>query len=340
MAKYTKKYLLFSLLILLTASTSYSQLTVGAGSLHIKAGGHIYVAGLDFNPSADMQIQSNSIVINTTPVNFVNGNSINRVYEFTVPITFSGTIKLRYSDDELNGNTANQLGIIYRSADDEAFTAAPAGINENQILESTFATVSTFKVISAANNTVTLPLTLIDFSVKDQNNSNNITWITSNEINVDYFEVLKSNDGVNFSLFKNVPARQPSENKTIYTFLDRSPFNGANYYQIIQYDKNGTRHDLGVRHINNSFVKDIAFKVYPNPGRAPIYLNAINYPGKKLNVSLLNTNGKLVYSEMFNASVDTTSYLLKTDSALPAGIYILNIVCDDFSKHSLKIILE
>lgn len=53
-----------------------------------------------------------------------------------------------------------------------------------------------------------LPIELLEFTAKsDLNNSVALEWTTASEVNNDYFELQKSNDGVNFETFAKVKSK-------------------------------------------------------------------------------------------------------------------------------------
>ena len=56
-----------------------------------------------------------------------------------------------------------------------------------------------------------------------------------------------------------------------YELTDFSPFNGVNYYRLIQTDNNGAVNSLGIRSVNLDQEDD--FVAYPNPVNGELYLS-------------------------------------------------------------------
>ena len=61
-----------------------------------------------------------------------------------------------------------------------------------------------------------------------------INWLTGAEINCNRFELLKSEDGINFRTIKLTN----NCGETIYTSYDYNPTDGINYYKVVEYDLN------------------------------------------------------------------------------------------------------
>ncbi len=84
-----------------------------------------------------------------------------------------------------------------------------------------------------------LPIELIDFSAKGENNSIKLNWTTVTESNNDYFTLEKSSDAINFNPFATIKGAGNSNKTLIYTYTDENPLNGINYYRLKQTDFDG-----------------------------------------------------------------------------------------------------
>ncbi|GEM_PF-987967 len=338
MAKYLKWYILFGL-TLFTGRAAYSQLSTGESGLYIKTGGHLYTAGLEWVPSMDMEIKNTNMSISSSPITSDNGISINSVYQFSQPVLFTGTLRLQYKDSELNGNTAEELALAYKASESDGFVVSTNSLSNtnSKTIEEVF-TSATFHTLTAINKTSTLPLELFNFSVKAENNSSNISWITASEVDVSHFSVLKSTDGKSFSLLTNIPLK--GGNNNIYTVYDNSPSGGINYYQLTQYDKNGTVYQLGIRSLRFEIEKDKNFTLFPTPGKGPFYLNINKYSGSKLNLAFFSSNGKLLKNQTILITKGKSHYLLPIEEFNTKGVYILQIKEENGFEKSLKLVIE
>lgn len=105
-----------------------------------------------------------------------------------------------------------------------------------------------------------------------------------------------------------------------YSFIDRSPNFGFNYYRIRQVDFNGEFDFSNVIAIDNSFSSNEAVLVFPNPTKG--ILTLVKQDEIIGNISITDATGKVVMT----SNVNTKLYTLEL-SHLPAGIYF---IADDF----------
>lgn len=85
----------------------------------------------------------------------------------------------------------------------------------------------------------TLPVELIDFSGENRDGIDHLRWSTATEHNNDRFEVERSGDGVTFETLGSVSGAGNSQTVHAYTFDDRKPLDGVNYYCLKQVDFDG-----------------------------------------------------------------------------------------------------
>ena len=87
-------------------------------------------------------------------------------------------------------------------------------------------------------NGCTLPVTLLDFSAKTIGKQIAINWQTSTELNTANFIIQRSTDGSTFTDIGTVKAIGSGANS--YSFTDKTPTNGINYYRLKSVDKDGS----------------------------------------------------------------------------------------------------
>lgn len=187
--------------------------------------------------------------------------------------------------------------------------------------------------ISAAN--VTLPVSLLQYTVSLQNNGDVLlNWNTATELNNDYFLVLRSRDAQTFNQLVKINGQGTSTAATAYSYTDIQPKPGKNYYKLIQVDKNGTRKELGTKMINIRSGVSASIVAYPNPAGTIINLDMRDGNSDRHQLYLLNTKGHSVFKEILKAENGHLIIILKVKPA--AGIYYL--VVDN--KENIKIIIE
>src|SRR5690606_27498417 len=67
-----------------------------------------------------------------------------------------------------------------------------------------------------------------------------LAWATASEHNSDHFVVQRSPDNETFTDIGSVQAAGDAQFRTDYLFTDQAPFRGANYYRLLQVDRDGS----------------------------------------------------------------------------------------------------
>lgn len=84
-----------------------------------------------------------------------------------------------------------------------------------------------------------LPISLLYFDAQPAESRVDVSWITSSEINNDYFTVEKSIDGVDFTSIGAVDGAGNSSAILNYSYPDYFPVHGISYYRLKQTDFDG-----------------------------------------------------------------------------------------------------
>lgn len=170
----------------------------------------------------------------------------------------------------------------------------------------------------------TLPITLLSFAAALQTDGNvAVTWSTATEQNNDHFLIGRSRDGRSFNTLAKVATGKNSATKKDYIVLDNFPANGLNYYRLTQVDRDGRSIVYGIKTVN--VLKERGgIIVYPNPVSGT-KIN-VEFPApvlNKLNIKLLSTSGKVIYSGPFTPHGNSLQITFPYKPA--AGIYILTV---------------
>jgi len=171
--------------------------------------------------------------------------------------------------------------------------------------------------------TSVLSVNLASFNATNKNNTVDLSWVTSNEVNNDYFEVYRSKNGVGFTLIGKVNASGLSSGAT-YTFNDAQPGSGTTYYRLKMVDKTANSKFSGIVKTNlNAKTLDVA--VYPT-----IVTGVLNYvvespKAEKLKVLVTDVSGKRLVSRNESFNSGTTQKSINT-STFASGVYLLTII--------------
>lgn len=157
------------------------------------------------------------------------------------------------------------------------------------------------------------PVDLISFKGTAMQTHNLLEWQTASETNNAYYEMQRSADGRSFgAIGERVSGAGDSKSTRIYSFRDKLPIAGINYYRLKQVDFDGT---FTLSHIVAVQSKRAGITLYPNPVSKELFVK---------------TNGKFQYRIV---NVAGTSAMHGTGTGmeplsiehLPSGTYFLLI---------------
>lgn len=185
--------------------------------------------------------------------------------------------------------------------------------------------VSTSLNITAAP----VPITLLSFTGKAENDIIKIEWQTAQEINNAYFNIEHSIDGVNFKTLKNIVSKGNTSIGHTYDFADKKAINGANFYRLKQVDVDGKFAFSNIVLVKNN-AKTVA--IFSNVVTNEILLTNVNTEGTS-NYKIVDVTGKI-------AAKNTIKSNSINVSGLANGSYFLNITNRDNSTTSLKFVKQ
>jgi len=169
---------------------------------------------------------------------------------------------------------------------------------------------------------IVLPVELVEFDAEIINNAYSlITWATVSETNNDYFKVMKSQDGVNWSQIDIVQGAGSSARMLFYSTQDYHLNKGTTYYQLIQVDFNGEENYSSSISVENKFENNTII-LFPNPSESSEQINIINLANNRAAISISNSSGRIVIYREFDK---INSSLKMNISDLNPGIYFVNV---------------
>ncbi|NNE29008.1 MAG: DUF5123 domain-containing protein [Saprospiraceae bacterium] len=167
-----------------------------------------------------------------------------------------------------------------------------------------------------------LPVELIQFEATLLEGEVAIDWVTAFEIDNDYFEVLRSNDGVRFESIGMIKGSETSNQYHQYRLIDKAPLPGLNYYKlkIVDFSRNVDFSPVRSIHVNEAFVT-----VFPNPAFEELFISVRGTVKGKAKYYIYNLFGLQLQSGsiQINESLETTPISLLEE--LDAGPYIIYV---------------
>lgn len=185
----------------------------------------------------------------------------------------------------------------------------------------------------------TLPIELIMLTVEAVNGINYLHWMTAAETNNAYFTIERSKDGVSFEPIGKISGAGNSSKNLRYAFADEKPFEGQNYYRLMQTDFDGKYSFSPV--VSSNRTKNLSMNLFPNPNNGTFTIDVRNYrPEDGVLIVMLNILGKEVYFSKVDVSSDTGSanYLTVNNDNISPGVYYVIASSNNYIvKHKLVV---
>ncbi|MBS1599621.1 MAG: T9SS type A sorting domain-containing protein [Bacteroidetes bacterium] len=176
-----------------------------------------------------------------------------------------------------------------------------------------------------------LPVTFLNFNAGYIASDNvKVVWTTTNEINLDHFEIERSTDASNFINAGQVNASQSSDPEHNYTFNDY--LNGVNasvvYYRLKVVGSDGK---ISYSKIVSVRLGEPVTKIsiYPNPAASFTVVSLYSDKQTVAMMRLMDNAGKQLLYRSFNINSGNNSLMIDQISNLPKGIYIVQVTMNN-----------
>ncbi len=167
-----------------------------------------------------------------------------------------------------------------------------------------------------------LPVELTDFKAAAQApRTTLLTWRTASERNNEGFDIERSTDGTSWENIGFVPGHGTTQSENAYSFTDKKPLPGVNYYRLKQVDFDGNFEYSTTESVLVVGSQHTVFHVYPNPvrhGKLTVHFDA--EPDESTVLRVYDCAGKLLHQQLVVAS---ENYLEVAN--FEAGIYLLQV---------------
>lgn len=173
-----------------------------------------------------------------------------------------------------------------------------------------------------------LPVTLVSFSGHVDNEVVRLHWVTSSELNFDYFSLEKSYNGVDFFEIGKVTGHGTSFERHEYGYWDKELPVGTSYYRLTSNDFDGFRETFEVIAIN--YVSNGGgVNIFPNPVTSGSFEVIFNFiPESEARISIVDTRG-VNHQTLFTSEKKSTVPL-----NVASGVYF--VVIDTAGHREVK----
>ena len=262
-----------------------------------------------------------------------NISSVNHAYYVDIAQS-SGTanahVSLYFGDFNTVPSATDQYVVHWDGSKwDEMTTVARSG-NYVKVL------ATSFSPFGQGSGGAALPIDLVSFTGKCENNTVELEFVVASQINNDYYSIERSVDGNEWSEIGLIEGEGNTSTQITYSWIDVNPMNGVNYYRLTQTDYDGTSEIFTPIAITCETAPVDGYSVYPNPanGLFNIDIELENHQGDDVLIEVIDINGKIL--QLQHVQLTRGYNHLEVDlSRIPSGVYIINFTgTKDYIKQS------
>lgn len=292
----------------------------------------------DITPSANAGTAEATVTLYFSQADFDSFNAYVTEHNLNIPLlptngVDNGNVRII----QLHGEyTTSPDPENYKDSSVVLITPSVSWDNTNNWWEVTFP-VKGFSGFFVSTLNFTLPLTLVEFTGKLQNNAASLQWLTNNEVNTKQFLVQRSNNGIAFETIGSVRAQSTAGSHSYY-FKDAKLFTGNNFYrlQMTDNDGRGSYSNIITVKMNN---ENPSLSLYPNPAKnnTALLFNATSQ-GKYL-IKITDVSGKVIKNINGVSAIGENKVFLYLNNT-KSGTYFVIFTDSKNGTHSLKLNLQ
>ena len=276
--------------------------------------------GLNSGSMTDLQDLDNASVSTYNGkqyIKFFIGNGSNNNTGGSLSVGSSYSIRFKVRASSVPGTIINTARVYSTNQMNEAFTDDGTAI------------------ISPSS---ILPITLISFNADlIENNKALVKWVTTSEIDNDYFIVERSSDGINFMSRSRVKGYGTTSSVSEYKFVDElDNKSSVFYYRIKIVSTTGVVSYSSVVRVKKQSISSLS--VYPNPFISDIKIHVSSSCATESNIKIFSSTGSYVINKTVNLTKGDNYITINSLLPLQSGTYLIKFSTADgnFTKTITK----
>jgi len=173
--------------------------------------------------------------------------------------------------------------------------------------------LSSLRIYSAYYTAAPLPVELLSYQANLRGGIAEIHWSTATEHNNNFFTIERSNDGVKFEELATINGAGNSSTKQTYSYKDRSPLPGINYYRLAQTDFDGSLKYMGIQSLEIEGALSASISVLRNDkGKLNLKIMGLS-KDQELEINVYSILGTQISTFKTVATENTLDYLAEKE---------------------------
>ncbi|MFT4667754.1 MAG: hypothetical protein ACI9XB_004728 [Gammaproteobacteria bacterium] len=200
--------------------------------------------------------------------------------------------------------------------------------------------IDAVSVVDPACYSGPLPVELSFFKARLIDNKKvTLSWDTASEVNSDYFEVERSQDGKDFEAIIKTAAKGNLTLVNHYQEIDEEPLTGTSYYRLKQVDQYGQFEysKIAVVELIPPMVTNI--RLYPNPAVYDFQLAFMSEKTGTVQIRIINMAGNLLRQRSLSVKEGFNKFSFPVDR-LPTGTYVVEIFSAELGVREHKSLVK
>ncbi len=169
-----------------------------------------------------------------------------------------------------------------------------------------------------------LAISFSGFTGACTSNSIKLKWTLQNDVDIIKYEVQKSDNGLSFYPSGLIPSNQLATASS-YSFSDKSPIAGTNYYRIKLYNSNGTVSLSNALRIYFGSVGNTLY-IYPNPSGSELTVRFAAVNKGKYRLSVYSNDGSRILTMPFEHDGIDKTMKINLPVTIAQGVYRLFLI--------------
>ncbi|MEM6722819.1 MAG: T9SS type A sorting domain-containing protein, partial [Bacteroidota bacterium] len=149
---------------------------------------------------------------------------------------------------------------------------------------------------------------------------NQLEFTVRNEFDIFFYNVTRSDDGVDFSTIGNIQAQGVGADTALYEFQDLDPLRGVNYYRIEAVTFSGEVIFSWIIEIRLD--NGVVVEIYPTPVVDDLTLNYFSESDQELTVDLIDVLGRIVLTGTYELGIGENEIEIDTRRLAAATYFI------------------
>jgi hypothetical protein len=250
------------------------------------------------------------------------------VFDATTEAAFSGTVPL-----PTTGDTSGVAGtIVIPATATQGTTRMRVSLKSGAVAPTSCETIANGEVedyniviatpvVPLIGRAGTLRRDILEITADKTAETAQIFWTTNSSRKNSLFILERSGDGKRFDPIYQVAAFKPTDDLTDYTFEDKKPLDGANYYRLtlVYLDQSATT----IKPVSVKFDTYSDFALFPNPATEGVTIDVKHWLDKPVSIEITDNSGYVVINQKLDAQHTRLQAL--NISNLASGSYFVRL---------------